>query len=79
MRSSTLLAVLLVALFAISSVRADIYLNSPRGSNNRLDEANRDRTNANRLFNSQVGGVEGQKRMFVQQAADQLQPFRAPL
>jgi hypothetical protein len=34
-------------------VHADLYIHSFRGSNNRLDEANRDRRNANRLFDSQ--------------------------
>lgn len=34
-------------------VRADIYFHNPRGSNNRLDEAKRERNNANRLFDSQ--------------------------
>ena len=29
------------------------YLHNPRGSNNRLDEAGRDRNNANRMFDSQ--------------------------
>jgi len=33
--------------------QADLYLHSFRGSNNRLDEANRDRANGNRLFDSQ--------------------------
>ena len=32
---------------------ADVYLHNPRGSNNRLDEAERERANANRLFDSQ--------------------------
>jgi hypothetical protein len=32
---------------------ADVYLHMGRGSNNRLDEANRDRNNDNRLFDSQ--------------------------
>jgi len=31
----------------------DVYLQTPPGSNNRLDEANRERANANRLFDSQ--------------------------
>jgi hypothetical protein len=31
----------------------DVYLHVLRGSNNRLDEANRERNNANRLFDSQ--------------------------
>jgi hypothetical protein len=43
-----------LALFALAArVSADMYLQYPRGSNNRLDEANRDRTNDNRLFDSQ--------------------------
>jgi len=37
----------------LSTVQADMYLQSVRGSNNRLDEANRERNNANRLFDSQ--------------------------
>jgi len=41
-----------VSLF-LSTVQADMYLQSVRGSNNRLDEANRERNNANRLFDSQ--------------------------
>ena len=43
--------VLVLALVAL--VQADMYLHNPRGSNNRLDEARRDRNNANRLFDSQ--------------------------
>ena len=34
-------------------INGDIYLNSPRGSNNRLDERGRERNNGNRLFDSQ--------------------------
>lgn len=34
-------------------VYADIYLQHPHGSNNRLDDENRDRNNANRMFDSQ--------------------------
>lgn len=41
----------LVAL--LPAAHADIYLHNMRGSNNRLDERNRDRNNANRLFDSQ--------------------------
>ena len=43
--------VLVLALVAL--VQADMYLHNPRGCNNRLDEARRDRNNANRLFDSQ--------------------------
>jgi hypothetical protein len=47
-----MLSTLLIgALLAVSS--ADMYLQNMRGSNNRLDEARRDRDNANRLFDSQ--------------------------
>jgi hypothetical protein len=48
-----LVSVLVFTAALLGSVRADIYLHNPRGSNNRLDEANRDRANGNRLFDSQ--------------------------
>ncbi|XP_060076266.1 protein DD3-3-like [Ylistrum balloti] len=40
-------------LLMMISVRADIYLHIPRGSNNRLAETTATRTNANRVFDSQ--------------------------
>lgn len=40
-------------IFFDNSIKCDIYLHNPRGSNNRLDEQNRERANANRLFDSQ--------------------------
>merc|ERR1719262_270350 len=45
----------LVAMFAfsLSTVLADVYLQYPPGSNNRLDEQNRERANGNRMFDSQ--------------------------
>ena len=44
----------LIALCALAYVAsADMYLHNMRGSNNRLKEANRDRDNGNRLFDSQ--------------------------
>lgn len=43
----------LLTLTMVSLSKADIYLQAMRGSNNRLDEENRDRNNANRLFDSQ--------------------------
>lgn len=46
-------AVLIVSL-ALSDVRANVYMHNPRGSNNRLNEVNANRNNANRLFDSQV-------------------------
>merc|ERR1719510_1962716 len=52
MKSNT--SILLAALaFSFSTVFADVYLQSPPGSNNRLDEQNRERANGNRLFDSQ--------------------------
>jgi hypothetical protein len=50
---------LLLLLFALSSVNADIYLHHPRGSNNRCDERTNDRLNANRLFDSQNNAAGG--------------------
>ena len=52
MTSSSFLAVVVLAALA-TSCYCDLYLHIPRGSNNRLDEANRDRANANRVFDSQ--------------------------
>ncbi|XP_033116568.1 protein DD3-3-like [Anneissia japonica] len=49
-KMNILVAVLL--LFVIE-INADMYLQNPRGSNNRLDEAKRERNNGNRLFDSQ--------------------------
>jgi len=45
--------VLLLLIITLGFVKGDMYLQSIRGSNNRLDEANRERNNANRLFDSQ--------------------------
>lgn len=45
--------IVVAAAAALACVRADVYLHQLKGSNNRLDEANRDRNNANRLFDSQ--------------------------
>ena len=36
------------------SVSGDVYMQSPRGSNNRLNENTATRNNANRVFDSQV-------------------------
>ena len=44
---------LLVVLFLAPFALGDVYLHMPRGSNNRLNEANRDRNNGNRMFDSQ--------------------------
>lgn len=45
---------LAVAVVLCAMTHADMYLHNMRGSNNRLDERNRDRNNGNRLFDSQV-------------------------
>jgi hypothetical protein len=51
----TLNAIYSIIIIAITLqvTKADIYLHNPRGSNNRLDGRNRERENANRMFDSQ--------------------------
>ena len=49
---------------------ADIYLHNPRGSNNRLNEKSAARTNANRVFDSQVRTLWYQSR--IQRVCDLL-------
>ena len=49
-----LLVCLCAVLILVSSSMGDLYLHSPRGSNNRLNERSANRENANRLFDSQV-------------------------
>ncbi len=46
-------AVCLVALYSASLVAGDLYMHNFRGSNNRLNEANAERNQGNRLFDSQ--------------------------
>ena len=46
-------------LAAIWSSKADMYLNSPRGSNNKLREQSNNVQNANRLFDSQNNAASG--------------------
>ena len=38
----------------VAAVLGDVYFHNVRGSNNRLNEQSAERTNANRLFDSQV-------------------------
>jgi len=52
MKTTMIKQVLLLA-FIVTFVSADMYFHSPMGSNNRLDEANRERNNGNRMFDSQ--------------------------
>ncbi|ESO95665.1 hypothetical protein LOTGIDRAFT_231896 [Lottia gigantea] len=49
--------ILILSLFVISY--ADIHLQNPRGSGNRLDENGRERRNRQRLFNSQANDRQG--------------------
>jgi hypothetical protein len=46
-------ALLVAASLLVNLVAADVYLHNPRGGNDRLDESNDDRTNGNRLWDSQ--------------------------
>jgi len=50
---SRLFLQILLCFCLLDYVVADVYLHSVRGSNNRLDEANRERNNGNRMFDSQ--------------------------
>ncbi|XP_072025682.1 protein DD3-3-like [Amphiura filiformis] len=50
MKSLVLLVGLLMCMVGI---HGDMYMHNPRGSNNRLDEAGRERNNGNRMFDSQ--------------------------
>ena len=43
-----------VLALSVGIVWGDLYLHHPRGSNNRLNERTATRTNANRMFDSQV-------------------------
>ena len=56
MRAScaALLAVVAVLALLASPVLADLYMQNPRGSNNRLNEQTATRDNNNRMFDSQV-------------------------
>jgi len=54
---TTQMKIFFPALFGLSS--ADIYLQFPGGSNNRLRETNSERSNDNRLFDSQNNGRQG--------------------
>eukprot|EP01027_Heterolobosea_sp_BB2_P022439 GEZU01033035.1.p1 GENE.GEZU01033035.1~~GEZU01033035.1.p1 ORF type:complete len:643 (-),score=247.12 GEZU01033035.1:301-2229(-) len=56
---AAIVAVLLVLGVAVDSVFADVYLHNMRGNNNRLNEANTNRNNANRLFDSQNNAKGG--------------------
>ena len=44
---------------ALGGAAADVYMHSPRGSNNRLNEQNVNRDNNNRLFDSQNNNKGG--------------------
>lgn len=53
MRNCSVLCLSLLAV-VIHFVHCDVYLHSPRGSNNRLNEKSANRKNGNRVFDSQV-------------------------
>ena len=50
--SPSYLLFVFIAVCAVSNVVGDIYMQNPRGNNDRLNE-NGDRNNAQRLFNSE--------------------------
>jgi len=50
---------LIVLLVCISVVTADVYMQNPRGSNDRLNEKNQNRQNANRIYDSQDNAAGG--------------------
>ena len=56
-------ALIVMAIAALSAVlqpcACDVYMNNPRGSNNKLNEQNNNRQNANRLFDSQNNAAGG--------------------
>lgn len=49
----SILIFLCVTATVVNFINADVYLHSPRGSNNRLNEKSANRKNANRVFDSQ--------------------------
>jgi hypothetical protein len=50
---------IVACLFLAAYVSADLYMHNPRGSNDRNNEANTNRNNANRLFDSQNNAKGG--------------------
>ena len=52
-------AILVTLALCVALVAGDMYLHNPRGSNDRLNEANTNRNNANRLFDSQNNAKGG--------------------
>eukprot|EP00178_Gracilaria_changii_P006087 TRINITY_DN2042_c0_g1_i3.p1 TRINITY_DN2042_c0_g1~~TRINITY_DN2042_c0_g1_i3.p1 ORF type:complete len:657 (-),score=91.08 TRINITY_DN2042_c0_g1_i3:83-2053(-) len=52
-------SILLVLLTLLGLAWGDMYLHNPRGSNNRVNEANTNRNNANRLMDTQNNGKGG--------------------
>jgi len=59
MNNSRALLSSVVLLLAVAYVFGDIYMHNPGGSNNRLNEANTNRDNNNRLFDSQNNAKGG--------------------
>mmetsp|Transcript_67558 Transcript_67558/g.213893 ORF Transcript_67558/g.213893 Transcript_67558/m.213893 type:complete len:86 (-) Transcript_67558:126-383(-) len=51
--------VLVVLIASLQVAKCDVYLNNPRGSNNKLNEVSNNVQNDNRLFDSQNNGAGG--------------------
>jgi len=49
----------LALIYCVAFVSADVYMQNPRGGNDRLNEANENRNNGNRLFDSQNNAKGG--------------------
>ncbi len=60
--TALLLLVVVVALSIAGGVWGDVFLHNPSGSNGRLNEANTNRNNGNRLFDSQNNAKGKQQR-----------------
>ena len=56
---------LLLYVFTGTVVRGDLYLNTPRGSNNKLNEVSDNVRNDNRLFDSQNNAAAGYQVGYV--------------
>jgi hypothetical protein len=56
---SGLIILALMRLLCLRGVQADVYINHPRGSNNKMTEQNNNAQNQNRLFDSQNNAAGG--------------------
>ena len=65
-RGSLFLAAATLLVLLQQPCDCDVYMNNPRGSNNKLNEQSNNRQNANRLFDSQnnaAGGYQVSERL----------------